>query len=183
MAEWLNMSRTPVREAMRRLESEGVLRNQPFRGAVVVSVDEQQLRELYAVRELLEVAAAGWCAENATTLHVGRMREIVEAETRAVRDPRALMQLNRDLHHEIANGAQNAFLTKALATVHGSFALLGKSNLLTEERARDSIGEHRRIVEAIARHDRRSAEAAARAHVRTSFEQRLKRISRKKRAA
>ena len=79
LAQWLQMSRTPVREAMRRLESEGVLVSQPFRGSVVVALEESDLRELYAVRELLEVAAAGWCAVNATTTQLDAMRAYVGA--------------------------------------------------------------------------------------------------------
>src|SRR5581483_1122929 len=127
-----------VREAIRRLESDGVLRSEPFRGVVVVAIDAREVRELYAVRELLEAAAARWCAQNATDSQIDRMREIVRAETRSLRDARALMKLNRELHAEIATGAQNQFLTSALAGVHGSFALLGRSNLLDERRAEAS---------------------------------------------
>ncbi|HEX2831068.1 MAG TPA: GntR family transcriptional regulator [Burkholderiales bacterium] len=176
VAAWLQMSRTPVREAMRRLESEGVLRNQPFRGAVVVAIDERQLRELYAVRELLEVAAAGWCAANATEAQLDALREITAAESKATRDPRALSKLNRRFHDEICQGARNEFLLKALATVHTSFALLGKSNLLTAGRARVSIAEHRELLAAIEKRDTEAAEAAARKHVRRSLEQRLKEL-------
>ena len=174
LAEWLQMSRTPVREAMRRLESEGVLLNQPFRGAVVVALDESDLRELYAVRELLEVAAASGCAASASDTEIAAMRELVEREKQCLRDPRALSEINRQLHQQICKGAHNRFLAKALENLHGSFALLGKSNLLKEDRAKASTSEHRAILNAIERRDRKAAEAAARAHVRTSLEQRLK---------
>ena len=74
IAEWLGMSRTPVREAMRRLESEGLLLNQPFRGAMVMRLDAEDIRQLFAVRELLESAAAGWCARNATAAEIEAMQ-------------------------------------------------------------------------------------------------------------
>jgi DNA-binding GntR family transcriptional regulator len=171
------MSRTPVREAMRRLESEGVLVSQPFRGAVVVALEENDLRELYAVRELLEVAAAGWCAANATDAQLHVMRALLERESKSLRDPAALYEINRKLHQEICNGAHNEFLRKALATVQSSFTRLGKSNLLKEDRAKASIAEHRELFAAIEKRDSKAAEAAARKHVRTSLEQRLKQVA------
>jgi DNA-binding GntR family transcriptional regulator len=177
LAAWLQMSRTPVREAMRRLESEGVLRNEPFRGATVVTLDEKDVRELFAVRELLEVAAAGWCAVQAGDAEIATLRAIVEAEAAQMDDPRALFDLNRQLHQEICNGAHNAFLSKALAAVQSSFTLLGKSNLLDKERARASHREHLALLAAIGNRDRAGAESAARAHVQTSLRQRLKRLA------
>jgi DNA-binding GntR family transcriptional regulator len=179
LAQWLRMSRTPVREAMRRLESEGVLATEPFRGSIVVALGESDLNELYAVRELLEVAAAGWCALNATDAEVRAMRDIVAREETAADDPVALYELNRELHRAICNGAHNPFLLKALATVHSAFTRLGKSNLIDESRAKASMAEHRRLVAAIAKRHRRAAEAAARAHVRTSLAQRLKALKKK----
>jgi len=174
LAAWLQMSRTPVREAMRRLESEGVLLNQPFRGAVVVTLEESDVRELFAVRELLEVAAARWCAVNARDAEIRAMKELIEAESGQLQDPRALIDLNRRLHQEICNGAHNQFLRKALSSVQSSFMLLGKSNLLSADRARASHREHRAILDAIEKRDLRGAEQAAKAHVQTSLHTRLK---------
>lgn len=174
LAAWLKMSRTPVREAMRRLESEGLLLNQPFRGAVVMTLDETHIRELYAVRELLEVAAAGWCAVHADESDIRAIRGVLQQENTCLRNPRALIDLNRRFHQDICNGAHNQFLAKALGAIQSSFALLGKSNLLSEERARASHREHLVILDAIEKRDRKRAEETARAHIQTSLEQRLK---------
>ncbi len=174
LAAWLKMSRTPVREAMRRLESEGLLLNQPFRGAVVMTLDETHIRELYAVRELLEVAAVGWCAVHADESNIRAIREVLEQESTCLRNPRALIDLNRRFHQEICSGAHNQFLAKTLGAIQGSFALLGKSNLLSEDRARASHREHRAILDAIEKRDRKRAEVAARTHIQTSLQQRLK---------
>lgn len=174
LATWLQMSRTPVREAMGRLESEGLLLNQPFRGAVVTTLSREDVGELYAVRELLEVSAAGWCAQNANDAEMRAMREIIETESRCLRDPRALIDLNRKFHREICSGAHNHFLRRTLASIQGAFALLGKSNLLSEERARASHREHRSILDAIEKRDREGAENAAQAHVQNSLRQRLR---------
>lgn len=174
LAEWLNMSRTPVREAMRRLESEGLVVNQPFRGAVVRTLDESHIRELYAVRELLEVAAVGWCALHANHANIRAIRDVLEEEARSLEEPRALIDLNRRFHHEICKGAHNQFLVKTLGAIQSSFALLGKSNLLREDRARAAHREHRAILDAIEKRDREKAEEVARTHVQMSLKQRLK---------
>jgi len=181
VAAWLGMSRTPVREAMRRLESEGLLLNEPFRGAVVVTLGAEDIRELYAVRELLEVEAAGACADKATATQIAAMRSLVDGEADAIDDPRALIDINRRLHQSICDGAHNRFLQKALATIQSSFALLGKSNLLSPERARASHRQHVALLSAIVSRDRKAAEGAARSHVRNSMDYRLKELQARKR--
>lgn len=183
LAAWLQMSRTPVREAMRRLESQGLLLNQPFRGAVVMTLSEGDVRDLFAVRELLETAAAGWCAQHATAAEVAAMRALIDEENRALAEPQTLIEINRRFHQAICEGAQNPFLRNALATVQSSTALLGRSNLLAAERARASHREHRAILVAIERHDRHGAARAARTHVQTSLKERLKRLAAKPAAA
>jgi DNA-binding GntR family transcriptional regulator len=177
VAEWLGMSRTPVREAMRRLENEGLLLNEPFRGAMVMRLDAEDIRQLFAVRELLESAAASWCAEHATAAEIGAMRDLVAQEAEALADPRELMALNRRFHDAMFDAARNHFLRKAMIGVQASFPLLGDSNLLDKPRARAAHAQHRKILEAIARHDRAGAEAAARAHVRASLDYRLTRVA------
>lgn len=177
VARWLQMSRTPIRDAMRRLTSEGLLANQPYRGTVVAALSTDDIRELYFVRELLEVAAVGLCAAHAGESHISAMKEIIEAESRSLRDPRSLIDLNRRFHREIYRSAPNRLLQKILGTIDGSIALLGKSNLLDKARAHQSHREHRNILNAIEKRDRQAAERAARAHVRTSLKQRLKRMA------
>lgn len=177
VAEWLGMSRTPVREAMRKLESEGLLLNEPFRGAMVMRLDAEDVRQLFAVRELLESAAVGWCALNATAAEIGAMRDLIAQEANALADAPALMALNRRFHDAVLDGARNHFLRKAMIGVQASFPLLGDSNLLDEPRARAAHAQHRKILAAIARRDRAGAEAAARAHVRASLNYRLARVA------
>lgn len=177
VAGWLGMSRTPVREAMRRLENEGLLLNEPFRGAMVMRLDAEDIRQLYAVRELLEIAATGWCAEHATTAEIGFMRGLIAQEAEALADPRRLMALNRRFHDAMLDAARNHFLRKAMIGVQASFPLLGDSNLLDKPRARAAHAQHRKILEAIVRRDRAGAETAARAHVRASLNYRLARVA------
>jgi len=177
LASWLGMSRTPIREAMRRLQSEGLLLNQPFRGALVMRLDADDMRQMFAVRELLEPAAAAACAANAGPAEIAALRAILEQEVALLNDPAALIPLNRQFHDTIFESARNQFLSKAITGVYSLIPLLGDSNLLNGPHAREAHAQHRAIVDAIECHDAARAEAVAREHVRHSLKTRLARIA------
>src|SRR3990172_7199916 len=82
VAEWLKVSRTPVREALRRLESDGMLSLEPRTGLVVASLSRQAMLELYVMREVLEGTAARLCARHASDLEVMELEELVKREER-----------------------------------------------------------------------------------------------------
>ena len=176
-AAWLGMSRTPVREAMRRLQSEGLLLNQPFRGALVMRLDVEDMRQMFAVRELLEPAAAAACALRATDSEIEVLREILQREAKVLRNPAALIPLNRQFHDVIMEAARNQFLTKSIAAVYSLIPLLGDSNLLDEPHSRAAHAQHLEILAAIEARDAVLAETVARSHVRHSLECRLARIA------
>lgn len=177
LAAWLGMSRTPVREAMRRLQSEGLLLNQPFRGALVMRLDTGDMQQMFAVRELLEPAAAAACAANAGPAEIAALKAILEQESALLDNPAALIPLNRQFHDIILESAHNQFLSKAIASVYALIPLLGDSNLLNGPHAREAHAQHRAIVAAIERRDIGRAEAVAREHVRHSLKTRLARIT------
>lgn len=177
LAAWLGMSRTPIREAMRRLQSEGLLLNQPFRGALVMRLDADDMRQMFAVRELLEPAAAAACAVSAGPAEIAALRAIVDQEAALLDNPAALIPLNRQFHDIILESARNQFLSKAIAGVYSLIPLLGDSNLLNGPHAREAHAQHLAIVDAIERHDAPRAEAVAREHVRHSLKTRLARIT------
>lgn len=177
IAAWLGMSRTPVREAMRRLQSEGLLLNQPFRGALVMRLDGEDMRQMFAVRELLEPAAAAACATRAGPAEIAALRAILDQEALVLDNPAALIALNRQFHDIILECAHNQFLSKAIAAVYALIPLLGDSNLLDGPHAREAHAQHLAIAEAIECHDAARAEALAREHVRHSLITRLARVS------
>ncbi|MBX3650971.1 MAG: GntR family transcriptional regulator [Burkholderiales bacterium] len=177
VASWLGMSRTPVREAMRRLQSEGLLLNQPFRGALVMRLDAEDMQQMFAVRELLEPAAAAACALQATETEMRALRGVLEREARVLGDPAALILLNRQFHDLILEAARNQFLGRAIAAVYALIPLLGDSNLLDEPHARAAHAQHLAILDAIEARDAARAETVAREHVRHSLEHRLARIA------
>jgi DNA-binding GntR family transcriptional regulator len=176
VAEWLAVSRTPVREALRRLENEGLLRLEPRIGLVVASISRQAMLELYVMREVLEGTAARLCAGQATDVEIMELDELVKREQKMQEDFAALARHNRLFHESIHRGAHNRYLEKSLAAVNDTMYLLGPSQMLLPERAKVASSEHLQIFRCIQKHDADGAEAAARQHVRSAQQQRLKQL-------
>jgi DNA-binding GntR family transcriptional regulator len=174
IADWLSVSRTPVREAVRRLETEGMLEIEPRVGLVVASLSRQAVMELYAMRELLEVTAARWCAAHATDLELTELEELVRREQRLQGDADELVRHNRRFHDAIHRGAHNRYLTKSLNAVNDSMWLLGRSQMRLAHRAKAALVEHAELCAAIRERDPAAASDAARRHVQAAQTERLK---------
>ncbi len=176
VANWLEVSRTPVREALRRLEAEGLLKLEPRTGLVVASISRQAMLELYVMREVLEGTAARLCARHASDPELTELEALVEREARLDGNWKELAQHNRLFHEAIHRGAHNRYLEKSLAAVNDTMHLLGPSQMLIPERAQGARAEHAEIYRAIRAHDADAAGAAARRHVRSAQQQRLKNL-------
>jgi len=176
VAAWLGISRTPVREAMRRLISEGLLTNGPWNGAIVAVLDLQQLVELYTVRESLEGTAAALAARHASEPEIRNLRDTVEREARQRRHPDRLVEINFELHHAIHCAAHNRYLLQSLGSVVDVLGLLRHSTFVLPGSVRQAHEDHRAMVSAIGRRDAAAAEATARQHVRHALEMRLRLI-------
>jgi DNA-binding GntR family transcriptional regulator len=176
VAEWLHVSRTPVREGLRKLEAEGMLTMEPRAGLVVASLSRQAMLELYVMREVLEGTAARLCARHASDLELMELQEIIRQEEQQQGNYEALTKLNRLFHDAIHTGAHNRYLKKSLSAVNDSMWLLGKSQMLLPERAKLAKAEHGELYAAIRKRDPDAAENAARHHVRSAQQQRLKKL-------
>ena len=175
VAEWLKVSRTPVRDAIRRLEAEGMLEHEPRNGLVVARLDRQAVMELYAMRETLEGTAARLCARHASDMEIQDLADLIERERQIQGDLEALPPHNRRFHQAIHRGAHNRYLEKSLVAI-SDLGLLGSPLMSLPQRARTAVTEHAQIVEAIQRRDPDAAEEAARNHVRAAQRERLKRL-------
>jgi DNA-binding GntR family transcriptional regulator len=176
VAAWLDVSRTPVRDALRRLESEGMLRVEPRMGLVVTSITREAMLELYVMREVLEGTAARLCARHASDVELMELDDIVRREARLQGDYEALARLNRAFHDAIHRGAHNRYLEKSLRAVNDSMCLLGRSQMLIPERAQEAKIEHAELFGAIRKRDGDAAEAIARRHVGSARQQRLRQL-------
>jgi DNA-binding GntR family transcriptional regulator len=176
LAGWLRMSRTPVRDALRRLESEGMLAHEPRSGLVVARLDRQAVMELYTMLEVLEGTAARLCARHASDMEVLELLELVKVEQQLQGNFEELARHNRRFHETVHRGAHNRYLEKSLYVVTDSMGLLGKSQMLLPQRAKAARSEHAEITRAIEKHDPDAAEDAARRHVRAAQRERMKQL-------
>ena len=172
LAERFGVSRTPVREALQRLETQAML-VRDGRSLIVASLDHNQLAELYTVRTELEALAARLAARHATREEARVLGQMVAEDRAIIDDPQALSRANRRFHHQIHLASHNRYLVQQLDIVHRTMALMARTSLAAEGRGQRSLAEHREIVEAIASGDGDAAEKALRNHISTAFETRL----------
>ena len=174
VAKALNVSRTPVREAIRRLQSEGRVTIEPQRGAVVAELNRQEVAELYALRQRIEGIAAGFAAQHASEPEIEMMEEILERSKDALKDKRLLNQINWELHYAIYHAGQNRFLLKTVEAISDSMALLRGAHHIPDDRPAQLYQEHKRIIDAIRARDPAEAEQAAQDHIKNSYKVHLK---------
>ena len=177
LAARYSVSRTPVREALQRLETQSML-TRDGRSLIVATLDHNQLAELYTVRTELEALAARLAARHATREEARVLGQMVIEDRRIIDDPQALSRANRRFHHQIHLASHNRYLVQQLDIVHRTMALMARTSLAAEGRGEKSLAEHQTIVDAIAAGDAEAAEAALRTHISTAFETRLKESAR-----
>ncbi len=173
LAERFGVSRTPVREALQRLETQSIL-VRDGRSMVVASLDHDQLGELYAVRAQLEGLAAQLAAQHAAPEEIRILQDMVAQDEAIVGDPAALARANRRFHRQIHLASHNRYLIRQLESVHRTMALLTTTSLAAEGRGADAVAEHKAIVESIAKRDMAAADEALRDHISMAYETRLK---------
>jgi DNA-binding GntR family transcriptional regulator len=173
LAERLGVSRTPVREALQRLETQAMLRRDG-RSLIVASLDHNQLSDLYAVRTELEGLAARLAARHATDEEVRVLRAMVADDRAVIDDTRALSRANKRFHRQIHLASHNRFLVQQLDLVHRSMALMATTSLAAEGRSVVALAEHDKIVSAIEARDGEAAYQALRTHISRAFETRLR---------
>jgi len=173
LADRLGVSRTPVREALQRLETQSMLARDG-RSLIVASLDHNQLAELYVVRAELEGLAARLAARHATPEEVRVLGDMVAEDRAHIDDPVALARANKRFHRQIHLASHNRYLVAQLDLVHRSMALLATTSLAAEGRGETALAEHQAIVDAIAAGEPEAAQAALRAHISKAFETRLK---------
>lgn len=172
IARSLGVSRTPVREALARLQVRGLLEMAPA-GLVVAELSRAQTVELYSMREILEGSAARFAAQHAAPGEIGALHRLSAEFEASVGDPSRLAHLNREFHDAIHEAAHNRYLTRTLNELHDALTLLPSTTFEVAGRPELAVVEHRLIVEAIERRDPDAAEQAARDHIRRAQETRL----------
>jgi DNA-binding GntR family transcriptional regulator len=167
LCRMLGTSRSPLREALRRLEAEGLVRLTPRRGAITSEITMSDLSGLFAVRRALEVLAAETAAARITAEELAQVESICSAMQRAVdtQDMAAIPILNTQFHALITELSRNKWLIHFMSSLKAHISRIYRSSIETPDRARQSISEHLAILEALRDHNPESAGRMARVHV------------------
>ena len=174
VAQSLGVSRTPVREALQHLQARRLVEMAPGRGIVVVELNTQQVMELYAMREVLEGAAARFTAQHALPAEIAMMHELLEEFDAAKGDAPRLAKVNNNLHRTIYEAARNRYMHEALNNLEDALSLLQNTTFSLPERHASGSREHHEIVAAIEKRDSDLAESVSRQHIREAQRARLR---------
>jgi len=173
IADRLALSRTPIREALRRLEAEKIIEHRPRVGAVIRTLGQAEVVELYEMRLVLERTAAEMAAKHAAAAEVDAMAGLND-EIAATQDGPKAAAINQKFHRAIYLAARNRFLLDAARAMNNALLLLGPTTLADAARIATVVTQHKQIMDAIGAGDIDVAGAAAEAHLQTSLRYRLK---------
>ncbi len=173
LAERLGVSRTPIREAIRQLEADGLVAHVPRLGATVRSLDYAEVMELYEMRAVLEGTSARLAARAASEVELEELSKLNDQLARAGTGAEAT-RINRIFHATLLDAAKNRFLAKSMLSLQKALLILGRSQLADSERAEEAVEEHRRIMDALLVRDGATAEAQMRAHIQAAQRMRIR---------
>ncbi len=177
VAERLSLSRTPVREALRRLEAEGVVEHRARIGAIVRKLDHSEVVELYEMRVVLERTAAEMAAQHGTDAEFDTLDDINQTIADERSNPARAAAINQEFHRGLYLAGRNRFLLEAARALNNSLLLLGPTTFTDEDRIDVVVRQHQSIIDALRTKDAEAAGAAAEAHLQTSLRKRLRALS------
>lgn len=174
VASKLSLSRTPVREALRKLESDGIVEHRARLGAVIRTLSTPEVVELYEMRLVLERTAAEMAAKHASAAEIDVMEDLNAQIEAAGHDSLRAAALNQDFHRCIYLATRNRFLVDSARALNNALMLLGPTTLDDEARIKTVSSQHAQIIAAIRAGDQKAAGEAADVHLQTSLRHRLK---------
>ncbi|GGE36029.1 hypothetical protein GCM10011360_24770 [Primorskyibacter flagellatus] len=176
LAARFRTSRTPVREALRQLEAEGLVSHVPRVGATVRRLDYSEVVELYEMRAVMEGTAARLAARMASAVELAALAEVNLALAEATEPARAAA-LNRVFHARLLDAARNRFLSQAALGLERTMSILGPSTLGDAARAAAAVEEHSAVLDALSARDGAQAEALMRRHIEGAQAQRMRQMT------
>lgn len=176
IGEELGVSRTPVREAFRQLELEGLIQIVPNKGAYVTGITAKDVQDIYMIRSLLEGLCARWATDNISAEQLEELEENVYlADFHAEKGHLDQMaELDNRFHHILYEACSSKQLQKLLVDFHEYVLRVRKKTLSNGGRGKVSNDEHRQIMEAIKAKDKERAEALANEHMINAYDNMVK---------
>jgi DNA-binding GntR family transcriptional regulator len=172
LCEMTGVSRTAVREALRSLETEGLVVNVPNRGPMVVSITVDEAKEIYDVREILETRAVELFMKNMSEENLSKLSEIMTKMSRACKAGNFdLMNEEKDKFYSlILDICGNRFIRRVLGQVHAQIAVLRNMTMAQEDRPPRAFAEVKEMYDAIVARNAKAARQACRRHVQNAAE-------------
>lgn len=172
IADELGVSRTPVREALRQLELEGLVTIIPNRGAFVEGISEEDIKDIYEIRARLEGLCAKWAADKITIEQISELEEnIFLVDYHAGKENYTqVLELDNKFHDILYAASGSKMLKHELSAFHHYVERVRKITLSMPERVVKSNDEHKQIVEALKQHDKAEAERLATRHMLNTIE-------------
>lgn len=166
----LGVSRTPVREALRQLELEGLVTIIPNRGAYVTGISHKDIWDIYVIRSMLEGLCARWAVEHITDAQLDELEETIllsefQMKKESGFSAEQIAALDGRFHSLMYEASGSRILRHVLADFHNYVQTARRSSVVSEDRARKSIREHRQILRAIRDRDGEMAEQLANEHI------------------
>lgn len=163
----LGVSRTPVREALRQLELEGLVTSIPNRGVIVNGINSKDIKDIYEIRSLIEGLSAKWAAQNISKEQIEALEEVVYLSEFHLSKGHfdQLYELDNRFHELLYESSNSRILKHVLLDFHVYVQRVRRASLSSVERAEKSIREHKNIVEAIKQGDYLKVEALTNEHI------------------
>ncbi len=166
----LGVSRTPVREALRQLELEGLVAIIPNRGAYVTGISHKDIWDIYKIRSMLEGLCARWATENITEAQIDELEETIllsefQMKKESGFNTEQVAALDGRFHAILYDASGSRILSHVLTDFHNYVQTARRTSIVSEDRARKSIREHRQILRAIHDRDAEMAEQLANEHI------------------
>lgn len=170
LADELGVSRTPVREALKQLELDGLVDNIPNRGVVVKGISNQDIQDIYTIRVAIEGIAARWAVERMDDSVVEDLKEIYDLMEFYTfkNDLDRIFELNTRFHETIYVATQSRYLEQVLRDFQLFIKSTRNRSLQTIGRSKDALEEHKAILEGFMERDAEKAYAATVKHIESS---------------
>jgi DNA-binding GntR family transcriptional regulator len=167
LAERLKVSRAWIRDALKILETKGLVKMEPYKGAMVADLTPEEVNEIFLVRVTLERLCNKLAAENFSPEHAMVLRDLAQRIEKAYADNRleGMIQANKEFHDYITQLSNNRFLIETLQQVRSRYYIFNTFAWSNPEMVKNILAEHNRYIAALEEKDHATLDSLAESHI------------------